>query len=144
MLLFVALVGGGIVAGTLRSRDSVDWLGGPAPAYVRLLMVVGICTALVFAYRILGRLRPVAVGGGYVYVSRWIGEEAFPLSEVTALYIDRNSSIGGQSPIRIEFGQAGRRTRYAFLLAERLDIEDVEELTGLAVGDVSEDGENDA
>ena len=38
-------------------------------------------------------------------------------------------------PLRIEFTEEGRRTAYAFLLADHLDLDDVQQITGIEVLD---------
>jgi hypothetical protein len=137
-ILLFALAGSVPLVVLLRGGENFDWFGGPPPWYAPLAIAAFVGVVLAFVHKVVGHIRPVAVGDGHVYVSRWIGEDVFPLSAVTAVYFDRDTSIGGQSPLRMEITTAGRTIAFAFLIVEHLDAGDIEEMTGFEVGDTSD------
>jgi len=112
-----------------------DWFGGPRPWYAPLIVLVFVIAVLAFVVRVIGSRHPVSVDGGHIFVYRWLGEATYPLEAVRAVRIDRETSIGGQSPVVIELDDEGAHETVSFLLSEDLDQDDLGRLLGIPVSD---------
>ena len=119
--------------------ERVDWFGGPRPWYALPLVLALVVVALAFVVRAIGALHPVSVDGQRVFVGKWLGETAYPLSAVRSVHVDRDTHLGGQSPFVVELVHEGGRETVSFLVAEVFDRGDVARLLGVSTeGDAHE------
>jgi len=112
-----------------------QWGEGPAPWYAPLVITGVLAAGLWFVHRVVGSLQPVSVDANHIFVSRWIGEEAYPKRTLQAAFVDRDTSVVGQNPIVLRLQKDGRLTQVSFLMSERLDQDDVGEALGTVVID---------
>ena len=112
-----------------------DWGGGPPPWYAPGIVLGFVLGGLWLVYRVVGSLKPVSVDSTRVYVSQWIGAEAYPKEAVHSVSIDRESTIVGHNPVVLLLKWNGRVDRVAFLIAETLDQDDLGSLLGTPVID---------